>query len=95
MQQANNLNTTLGYHSYLVPIYPKELLKLYLPALEDYGLKSNGRSDYAYLAEKMKKVMKDIPEGKEKIIAIAQSLIQKFSYKPRRPAMIEELNKVL
>ncbi len=95
VQQANNLNTTLGYHSYLVSIYPTELLKLYLPALEEYGLKSNGRSDYAYLAEKMKTVMKDIPEGKEKIVAIAQSLIQKFSYKPRRPAMIEELNKVL
>ena len=95
VQQENSLNTTLDYHTYLVKIYPKELLKLYLPAFEEYGMKSNGRSDYADLVSKMKKVIKDIPEGKEKILAIAQAFKDKFSYKPRRPAMIEELNKIL
>jgi len=44
------------------------------------------------LADKMKKVMQDIPAGKDKIRDLAHSLKEKF---PRRPAMQEELNKLL
>ena len=95
VQQANNLNTTLEYHSHLVKNYPDELLAIYPPALEEYGLKSNSRSEYADLVSKMKKIIKDIPQGKEKILNTAKRLKEKFSSKPRRPAMIEELNKIL
>ena len=95
VQQANNLNTTLEYHSHLVKSYPDELLAIYLPALEEYGLKSNSRSEYADLVSKMKKIIKDIPQGKEKILDTAKRLKEKFSSRPRRPAMIEELNKML
>jgi uncharacterized Zn finger protein len=95
VQQANNLNTTLEYHSHLVKEYPDELLAIYLPALEEHGLKSNSRSEYADLVSKMKKIIKDIPQGKEKILDTAKRLKEKFSSKPRRPAMIEELNKIL
>lgn len=92
VKQENNLGTTLLYHTYLVKKYPADLLEIYLPAFEREGERVNGRRDYADLAGKMIKVMKDIPEGKEKIKAIAQKLKEKY---PRRPAMLEELDKVL
>jgi hypothetical protein len=95
VQQANNLDTTLQYHSYLAKDYPAELLAIYLPSLEAYGMQVNDRSGYADLVSKMQKIMKDIPAGKEKILAVAQKLKDTFSVKPRRPAMIEELNKIL
>lgn len=95
IKQANDLNTTLEYHTHLVKDYSNELLAIYLQALEVYGLQSKGRSDYVYLVSKMKKIIKDIPEGKEKILDIAKRLKEKFSFKPRRPAMIEELNRIL
>jgi hypothetical protein len=95
VQQASNLDTTLLYHSHLIKNYPDELLAIYLPALEKYGLKSSNRSEYADLVNKMKKIINDIPRGKEKILNIAKRLKEKFSSKPRRPAMIEELNKIL
>ena len=95
VQQNNNLNTTLAYHNHLVKIYPGELLKIYLPSLEKYGVESTGRSTYADMVSKMKMVMKDIPDSKEKIIALAQKLRLQFSVKPRRPDMMEELDKIL
>ncbi|MCJ8165541.1 SWIM zinc finger family protein [Pontibacter sp. E15-1] len=91
VQQEDNL-TTLKYHTYLASRYPTELMRLYLPAFEQAGQEANGRSAYADLAQKMKKVMQDIPEGKEKIMAVARSLKEQY---PRRPAMVEELDKIL
>ncbi|TXK36897.1 hypothetical protein FVR03_16530 [Pontibacter qinzhouensis] len=92
VQKEKSLATTLSYHKYLAPHYPAELLKIYLPAFEKAGQEANGRGAYADLASKMKQVMKDIPEGKAKIQEIARSLKAQF---PRRPAMQEELNKIL
>lgn len=95
VQQENNLHTTLSYHNYLVKIYPAELLKIYLPTLESYGVKAEGRGAYKDLVSKMKLIIKDIPAGKEKVIELAQKLRLQFSVKPRRPAMMEELDKIL
>ncbi|WP_181305859.1 SWIM zinc finger domain-containing protein [Rufibacter sp. XAAS-G3-1] len=92
VQKENSLDATLAYHPYLAPHYPSELLRLYLPAFEAYGQKANGRSEYASLARKMEQVMENLPEGKEKIKAVAQRLKEQF---PRRPAMLEELERVL
>jgi hypothetical protein len=39
----------------------------------------------------MKKIIKEIPFGKEQIMAIAKSLKEKY---PRKPAMIDELNEL-
>ena len=68
------------------------MLALYLSEFECAGDYVNGRSQYADLSRKMIRVMKDLPEGKEKIQSIARKLIAKY---PKRPAMIDELNKVL
>ena len=92
VQAENDLDTILKYHKHLAKRFPKELLSLYFPELKSAGDSVNGRSQYAELAGKMMRIMKDIPEGKEKIRAIARELI---AQNPRRPAMIEELNKVL
>jgi len=95
VQQANNLNSIQQYHEILLKSYPKELLALYLPALEVYGINANERSQYADLVRKMQMVMKDIPDGKDQIVNLAKKLKARFSSTPRRPAMIDELNKIL
>jgi len=92
VQEEKNLDTVLRYHEYLVKIYPMELLAIYLPMLQSAGDNANNRSDYSKLVMKMEKIMKDIPVSKEKIMAVAQSLKTKHI---RRPAMVDELNKIL
>ena len=92
VKEDNHLNTFLEYHEHLVKCYPKEMLALYLPKFEFLGTKVDGRSQYAELARKMKLVIKDISEAKEPITALARELIAK---NPRRPAMIDELSKVI
>ena len=87
-----DLDRILQYHNYLVKEYPSELLAIYLPAFERKGDTAGNRGEYANLAGKMKTVIKSIPEGKEKIIAVAKNLNQKY---PRRPAMVQELNKII
>ena len=42
----------------------------------------------------MKKIIKDIPESKQEIMFLATALKMQYSAKPRRPAMIDELNKL-
>lgn len=95
LEKEKDLDITLEFHRYLVKSYPEDLMDIYLPALEKYGMNANDRSGYADLVYKMQKIMKDIPKGKERILALAQKLKAQFSTKPRRPAMIEELNKIL
>ncbi|MEO8712395.1 MAG: hypothetical protein ABI405_09750, partial [Parafilimonas sp.] len=92
LQKENNLDSVLQYHQHLIKVFPSELLLIYFPLLETGGDKANSRSEYAHLVTKMKMIMKDIPGSKGKIIAIAQRLKIKY---PRRPAMIDELNKIL
>jgi hypothetical protein len=92
VQQENQLENILRFHKYLVKLYPSELLEIYLPAFERHGDQVNNRKEYADLARAMKKVMEDIPAGKEKIQAVARGLKAKYA---RRPAYVEELNAVL
>ncbi|MEP7318627.1 MAG: SWIM zinc finger family protein [Panacibacter sp.] len=92
VQKEKGLGTILKYHEYLAKRYPADLLKLYIPAFEYEDTRASQRSEYATLASNMKRVIKDIPEGKAEITAITQNLIAKY---PRRPAMIDELKKIL
>ncbi len=89
MSKETDLDRLLQYHRHLIKIYPVQLLAIYLPAFERKGDVAGGRREYADLVIKMEKVIRDIPEGKDEIIAIAEGLIRKY---PRRPAMIQELN---
>jgi hypothetical protein len=92
VQTANRLDALLEYHEHLAKRYPKEMLALYIPKFRFLGDQVDGRSQYADLAGKMKRVLKDIPEAREPVTVLVRELIAK---NPRRSAMIEELNKVL
>lgn len=92
MSKDIDLDRLLQYHHYLLNIYPIQLLALYLPAFERKGDIVGNRREYADLAMKMIMVIETIPEGKDEVIAVAAELCRKY---PRRPAMIEELNRVI
>ncbi|MDR1676107.1 MAG: SWIM zinc finger family protein [Tannerella sp.] len=91
-QSECSLDELLRYHSHLSKRYPAEMMEMYLPALAKQGEKVSDRRSYADLADCMQKVMRDIPEGKNRIKELARTLIAK---NPRRPAMIDELKQVL
>ncbi len=95
VQLANNLNTTLDYDMYLVKGYLFSLLVMHILVLEEHGISANIRDEYADLISKMKKIIKDIPKEKKDVLAVAERLRERFSAKPRRPALIEELNRML
>jgi len=92
LKVENSLFNILHYHQYLHKIYPQELLDLYVPTFLRSGEQANSRSEYKDLSKKMVNVIKDIPSGKSQIQEVALQLIKKY---PRRPAMIEEMQKVL
>jgi len=92
VKNETRLETILQFHNYLAPHYSIELLEIYLPALVLQGDNASDRGQYASLVGAMKRIIKDIPAGKERVIAVAKSLKEKY---PRRPAMIDELNSLL
>lgn len=92
VKKEDRVDTILMYHEFLAKRYPEEMTNLYVPAMAAEGDSASTRDHYASLASKMKRVMKDIPASQEKITALARYLKLKY---PRRPAMQEELDKVL
>lgn len=92
VKKETDLDVMLQYHSHLSKRYPDELLALYLPAYELDGDNANARNQYQELVRKMKIVIRDMPQFKADVIAVAQKLKSKY---PRRPAMVEELNKLI
>jgi len=92
IQSGSSLRALLEYHGYLAPRFPDKMIDLYFPVFLDAGDKADKRGAYADLSKKMCHVITSIPQGKERIQQAAGQLIAKY---PRRPAMIEELGKVL
>jgi hypothetical protein len=92
LKGEEDMDKLMYYHTHLAPHFPKELLEMYLPGLERKGDNACSRGHYESLVHLMKKLIKDIPTGKEQILAMAQKLKMKY---PRRPAMVEELNRLL
>ncbi len=68
------------------------MLALYLLVLEDLGDKASNRNEYQRLAELMQKVKRDIEGSHTAVDGLAAGLVQKY---PRRPAMAEEMRKVV
>jgi len=79
-------------HPYLSKQYPAEMLAFYLKTLEILGENASSRRDYQHLADLMNMVKKDIEGSQPAIDGYAANLIQKY---PRRPAMLEEMRKVV
>lgn len=91
LQKQKSLSNVLNYYPYLKGKFPNEIVEILVPLFAREGDQSEGRSQYKNLAKKMHYVIKDFPESKDKILKVAQKLIVKYS---RRPAMIEELQKI-
>jgi hypothetical protein len=68
------------------------MLSLFVRELERTGGKVSSRNEYATLARNMQKIMKDMPAWTDQIRELARKLITLNS---KRPAMKEELSKVL
>lgn len=64
---------------------------LLLPALSRSGDEASNRSGYANLVRVMQKVIKTVPGSRKRILELAQQMKAKY---PRRPAMVDELNKL-
>lgn len=92
VKNEKDIDRLMVYHEHLVFSYAHELLQLYIPALERQADKADNRSHYAQLAGNMKKIMIALAFGKEQIIELAKKMKQRY---PRRPAMVEELNRVI
>lgn len=92
VQQQDNLNTVLSYHKHLCKDFPTELMDTYVPLLDKEVERANDRGAYRSLMGTVLLIAGDIPSGKTALIE--QMLGWKDQYK-RRPAMIDEVNKVL
>lgn len=79
-------------HPHLSNRYPAEMLAFYLDTLAQSGDKASNRKEYEHLAALMRKVKMDIEGSHTAINGLATDLIQKY---PRRPAMVEEMRKVV
>ncbi len=88
VKKEDNLDNILYYHHVLVKDYAANLLQIYLPAMMKSGMTASDRKQYKDLVKKMQRIVK----GKAQIIAVAKEL--KIMYY-RRPAMVEELNKLI
>jgi hypothetical protein len=79
-------------HPHLAKRYPAEMLAYYLVELDHMASEASNRKAYQRLAGLMKKIKQDIKGSHSTIDELALSLIKRY---PRRPAMREELGKVL
>lgn len=91
----NNLETTMSFLKYLKKDYPQELITMCIPLLRNFADRVSDRGGYKQLVQYMKDIIKEISLSKKQILALAEELLIKYSSKPRRPAMLEELQRLL
>lgn len=89
--KEESLGMILYYHDELVGHYPEILLSRYLPAIRRHAERTSDRRQYQELVKDIKRIIKDIPEGKQQLLELTRELAQIYY---RRPAMVEELNKL-
>ncbi|GAB4185307.1 MAG: hypothetical protein Fur004_03170 [Thermoflexibacter sp.] len=90
-KHTGSFNALYRVHEHLVKRYPKEVLDMYMPTLRKKSEGLNGRREYQDFAQLLQKLKKDIPDGKQEIGNFIAELKVKYA---KRPAMIEELNKI-
>ena len=78
------------YYGALLPHFPGEVRELFLAYIEFRAEQSNNRKDYADVSRIIRLLQRI--GGKEEAYAISKQLLAKF---PRRPAMREELEKIV
>lgn len=92
VQEGRYIDNMLSYHSYLIGIYPDELLAAYLPALELMCEEASKRRQYVQLADTIKTLLKTMPKAKAQLITFIKAMMDKY---PRRAAMTDELKALL
>jgi hypothetical protein len=92
VKQEQDLDCILEYHNVLVKDFALDLIPVYLPAIKESGINASDRKQYQDFVKKIRRIIKDIPQGTEQIINIAKELRATYY---RRPAMVEELNKLI
>ncbi|WP_309119890.1 hypothetical protein [Paenibacillus sp.] len=78
------------YYGALLPHFPGEVKELFLAYIEFRADRSNDRKDYVDVCRIIRLLQK--VGGKEEAYSISKQLLAKF---PRRPAMREELEKIV
>ena len=89
VKQNPEINTLLTYSHYLKESYSSELIKMYIPAIEEYAEMNTGRSAYKDIVNYLYK-MSDLKGAKEEAISIMNQLLNKYK---NRPAMKDEFMK--
>lgn len=92
IKKQTELNIILQYHSYLKDLYPEDLMKLYLPLLEQLAEFASDRSAYKNLLRVVNLIYNDIPSGRN---ALNNQCIEWKVIYQRRPAMQDEINKFI
>ncbi|WP_157698586.1 SWIM zinc finger domain-containing protein [Sphingobacterium sp. G1-14] len=92
VQRQTDLETILNYHDHLYKLYPSQLMNLYSPLLDQQAESANKRSAYQRFMDIVFAIFKDIPSGRETLLA--QMLHWKMIYR-HRPAMMEELTNIM
>ncbi|MFC5408083.1 SWIM zinc finger domain-containing protein [Larkinella bovis] len=91
VQKGPRLDQLERVYPHLVTRFPAEVLALYLPLLEEFGKTAQDRSDYRQVAQLIQKLKHDLPES----IPVMNALVQQLKDRnPRRPAFLEELNRI-
>ncbi len=76
-------------HPHLAPLYPAEMLVLYVPILTHWSQQVSTRPEYKQLATAIKKVKKEIAGSDAAMDELVNTL---RTNNPRKPAFLEELN---
>lgn len=78
-------------HPHLAPLYPAEMLAMYIPILTKWSDTVSTRPEYKQLAQTIKKVKKEIAGSDAAMDSLVNTLREK---NPRKPAFLEELNAI-
>ncbi len=78
--------------THLMSRYPQKMLDLYLAAFEQAAGRASNRTQYAQLVQDMLELRKEFRETESAINQLASSLRETYA---RRPAMVEELGRLV
>jgi hypothetical protein len=90
-KRTDSFKALYRVYEHLVKRYPKEVLAMYMPTLRKKSEGLNGRREYQDFAQLLQKLKKDIPDDNQEIDNFIGELKIKYA---KRPAMLEELNKI-
>jgi hypothetical protein len=95
LAKARSIDILFQYNDYLAPVYPTELLNLYLPFLRTMAANGRNRRAYVELIGIMRHIYKHLASGRSTILSLAEEFKKLYAQNPYRPAMLQELENFL